>query len=99
MHIEFMCHECGARSKTFNQFASYVEGAETMGRATCALFGIICRAQNMDEPLPLSFTQDSRAAQIIPRVLGHLPSASLQDEGMVMTQGPPEEENTEEQHI
>ena len=97
VYIEFTYHEYGARCKTSNQFASYVEGAEIMRRATCSLFGIICRAQNMEEPLSLNFAR-LEAIYIIPRVLRHSPSASLQDEGMVTTQGPPEEANTEEQH-
>ena len=97
VYIEFMCQECEAKCKTFNQFASYVEGAEMMGRATCTLFGTICRARNMEEALPLNYAR-LEALCILPRMIRYSPSASLQDEGMVTARGPPEEENVEEQH-
>ena len=42
MHIEFSCQLCGARCKTYNRYATYVDGAEALGRATCELFGVYC---------------------------------------------------------
>ena len=68
-----------------------------LGKASCTLFGKICRAQNIEEPLPLNFAK-LETAQIIPRMLRYSPLPSLQDEGMVTARGPPEEANTEEQH-
>ena len=92
VYIEFMCNDCGARCKTFNQFAAYVEGAEIMGKASCTLFAKVCQAQNMEEPMPLSLAK-IESAQIVPRILRYSPLPSLQDEGMVTARGPPEETN------
>ena len=52
----------------------------------------------MEEPLLLNCAK-LETAQIILRVLRYSPSLSLQDEGMVTAREPPEEANTEEQHI
>ena len=40
MHIEFACQSCGARCKTYNRYATYVDGAEALGeqRANCLVY-------------------------------------------------------------
>ena len=55
MHIEFACQSCGARCKTYNRYATYVDGAEALGRATCELFGIFCQGRDVTMPAGLDY--------------------------------------------
>ena len=92
MHIEFSCQICGARCKTYNRYAIYVDGAEALGRATCELFGVYCQARDMTMPAGLDY-QRLNTTHILPKILGFSPTTSLVDEGMVTARGPAEEEN------
>ena len=47
MCIEFTYQVCGARFETHNEYVSFVDGAELLGRATYELFGKYCKGKNM----------------------------------------------------
>ena len=80
MHIEFACQDCGARCKTFNRYAQWVDGAERLGGASCDLFGKFCSGKDMQIPEALDHTRLEE--RIMPIATGISPTSTQLEEGM-----------------
>ena len=80
MHIEFACTNCGAKCKTFNRYAPWIDGAEASSAATCHLFGKGCTQVDMLMPESLSMTQ--LVERVRPQEMELTPTSSQFNEGM-----------------